>query len=115
MDSNLLSALIEKQIVQPGTEISVKLPGHDLSGITRVYNDVILEIQKIQQDKSNQIVLISSSTVDGRRYSIKSSHINMIDGMTPKKIGAIYNLRPDGTIKPPGKKRGRKAKNRTDE
>ena len=111
MDYNLLKALIEKNVICVGTEVTIIRPGIYLNGLADIKVEETLEIQHITQ-KNQTYILVGVSVVNGKPYSFKAQHINKIDGMPPKRIATIYGLRPDGSIKPAGKKRGRKPKHK---
>lgn len=110
MDSNLLKALIDKKIFVPGTEITAIRPGVDLSGITPIEVEEILEVNEIYVRKNGTHFIKATSIRDAHSYMIKAEQINIIDGMVPAILATIYNIKKDGSSRPVGKKRGRKAK-----
>jgi hypothetical protein len=45
------------------------------------------------------------------KYLVKIDDIEEIDGMSPQRLGKVFNINDDGTPRNTGKKRGRKPKN----
>lgn len=108
MDTNLLSTLINKNIIRIGTRLTVFRPGLDLAGVLTVKVKDELDIFTILDE--DEIIITACSISKERNYKIKASHILKIDGMDPAILAKIFNVNADGSLRPPGKKRGRKPK-----
>jgi hypothetical protein len=111
MKVSLSKKLVERGIIRPGTEIEALYEALDLSGVHRTEcrdNFVIMSIKGLDEP------VFEIAARDGRRKRIGSAAIIKIDGMEPGRLASIYNIKPDGSDKPPGKRRGRKPKVRVD-
>lgn len=106
MDTSLLLTLINKNIVKIGTKIVVFRQGLELDRNLTIKDE--LGIFKITV--KDKITIIAGDELKERIYKFKASHILKIDGMDPIILAAIFNVNADGSLKPPGKKRGRKPK-----
>lgn len=115
MNSKLAEALIDKGILKPETEIDIVYNTVDLSGIKSQPSTGTFLIKNMWKLQSGEIYFNVISTIDGSPRKTKSDDIILIDGMEPKRIAHVYNIKLDGTMQPTGKKRGRKPKVRIDE
>lgn len=104
MDKELSITLVEKNIVGKGTKVLATIKKIGISGNT-VIKDTNLIIASIEGDLFHCFIPETKQEVD-----IVCSQILSIDGMVPKRLGGIFSINPDGTIRAPGKKRGRKPK-----
>ncbi len=112
MKEVLLRKLIEKAHVTIGTEIDATYNGLDLSGqMSHVFEHTFTITGIFETRKTNRILVDALSTVDGSTIRIGVDCIKAIDGMTPERFGENYMIDEDGgTIKPSGKRRGRRPK-----
>lgn len=125
MNKNLLSILINKNVIRIGTEIGMVRNGVSIDGRAVATNKIlvssgnenckisnanhIIEIFNIDVD-GDEILLYGHSTVDGHHFKVSHTDIHVIDGMTPEAVARVYGLFEDGTPRRLGKKRGRKSK-----
>jgi len=130
MNKNLLTTLININIVKPGTEIAMLRIGNSMvgSGATslkmRVFStedkdgnqqqievnaNHLVEIYKCEII-DEEISIYAHSVVDGEKFILNDEDIVLIDSMLPEKLAAVYGYTPDGIKKIQGKKRGRKPK-----
>ena len=124
MDHNLLRALINNNIIRPGTELAILRVGIGLDGRRsagnffvigtdekpeRINANHIVEVYACDAD-SDTIVIEAKSIVDGKGFRVEPVDIHLIDGMKPKNIAYVYGYNEDGTLRKRGKKRGRKPK-----
>jgi len=122
MKNKLLISLIEKSIVQEGTEIIIFRTGTAMNGNTKDFS-VEQHVEVIGSEIKNGIALLQTeSPFDYKRFLINAKHIFKIDGMKPEILGDVYGFNPDGTRKKvkidpeTGEeiKRGRKPKKKRD-
>lgn len=107
MKDTLAKALIDRGVLNTTSRIRAKCPivtiGHMPSEAT-----LMLNVERIVVEDGSFKFL--SSATSGKRYSVPCEKVEMIDGMYPERLAAAYDIKPDGNIKLPGKKRGRKPK-----
>lgn len=60
----------------------------------------------------NDIQFLALSTRDGSKILLNAEDVTAIDGMSPERFAEVYDIKADGSSKPPAKRRGRKPKNR---
>lgn len=108
MSSQLLSALLEKNAVTPGTIVTAKYSFVDMFGRSFL-KKTEFTIEKIM-NKNNNLIFELSSIYDDNRINASVDSIVFIEGMELSRYADIYGLHPDGTNKKLGKKRGRKPK-----
>jgi len=108
MSNQLLSALLEKNAVTPGTIVTAKYSFTDMFG--RLFlKKTEFTIDKIM-NKNDNLIFELSSIYDDKRINVSVDSIIFIEGMELSRYADIYGLHPDGTNKKLGKKRGRKPK-----
>jgi|APCry1669188970_1035186.scaffolds.fasta_scaffold91714_1 hypothetical protein len=112
MKTSLAQALIDRGIINSTTRIIAKCPIFAMGNapaeqtLPLTVNRVIYEADEIK---------FISTTRTGKKYSVPSSKVEMIDGMHPVRLAAAYDIKPDGLKRAPGKKRGRKPRINTQE
>lgn len=92
----LIKNLTIKNAISRNTELEIK-----------THRGFVKEIV-FEQD---EIAFVCTCIIDGSTIHIAADEILKVDGMTLDRIGRIFNINPDGSIKDVGKKRGRRAKN----
>jgi len=105
MERNLCITLVEKNLICKGTKIlaTIKKIGIGESIMTKPTHLVVESIE----DGVFFTCLIPDTK---QQVDIVHSQILSVDGMVPDRLGKIFNINPDGTLRAPGKKRGRKPK-----
>ena len=99
MKNKLLVSLIEKSIVQEGTEIVIFRTGTSMNGNIRDFK-VEQHVEVIGSEIKNGIALLQTeSPFTYKRFLINAKHIFIIDGMKPEILGDVYGFNPDGTRK----------------
>lgn len=99
MKNNLLISLIDKGIVQEGTEIVIFRSGTSMNGSTKDFK-VEQSVEVLKTEIKNGIVFLQTESVfDHVKFLINAKHIFTIDGMKPEIIGDVYGFNPDGTKK----------------
>ena len=109
--NDLMISLINKNVIQTGTELLIARAGFDLSGNkTTPFKHTVEVIEtKVIDEKG---YCLARSIQDDAHFKIQARDIFEIDGMTPNRIADSFGLKTDGSSKTVGKKRGRKPKNR---
>lgn len=99
MKNNLLISLIDKGIIQEGTEIVIFRSGTTMDGNTRDFKvEQVVEVIK-SEIKNGIAFLKTESPFDYKKFLINAKHILTIDGMKPEILGGVYGFNPDGTRK----------------
>lgn len=108
MKLSLIQKLVEKRIIQPGTEVEATYEANDLSGVHRTQCKGSFVVMAVKRAADEPIFEIAGA--DGKRKRVKSDAIVSVDGMDPTRLAGIYNIKSDGSDRPAGKRRGRKPK-----
>lgn len=102
MNSDLYTTLVERNLINVGTLIegitSVRGLGGMPQRVTKRGNVVLKE-------RGSLVCQASSS-----QFRVRLEDIKYIDGMEPGRLASVYNIRINGEVRAPGKKRGRKPK-----
>lgn len=99
MKNNLLVSLINKGIVQEGTEVVIYRSGTTMSGHIKGFNvEQIVEVIDAKI-KNGLAILETESTLDHKKFLVGAKHIFIIDGMRPEILGDVYGFNPNGTKK----------------
>ena len=106
MSTQLLTALLEKNAVTPGTIVTAKYSLIDMFGRAFFKKNEFM-INKIMNNE-NQLIFELSCIYDDNTIKADGDSILFIEGMDISRYADIYGLHPDGTNKKLGKKRGRK-------
>lgn len=106
MNTQLLTALLEKNAVTPGTVVTAKYSFVDIFGRS-FFKKNEFTIDKILNN-NNKLVFELSCIYDNETIKADGESILFIEGMDVSRYADIYGLHPDGTNKKLGKKRGRK-------
>lgn len=101
MDTELYNLLINKGIINIGTEVTIPRPGWGLDQGTQVVSLDDAEVIDIQP-REQTFRIRCASTRDGRRFVVGGSHILQVDGMEPERLAQAFRVQ--------GKKRGRKSR-----
>lgn len=100
MKNKLLVSLINKAIVQEGTEIIIYRSGTTMNGNYSSEFKVQQNVEVITSEIKNGIAFLrTESPFDHKRFLINADHIFKIDGMEPEILGGVYGFNPDGTKK----------------
>ncbi len=104
MDSNLCETLVKKKLICEGTKILATIRKVGIGGAmsTKQTNLIIESI--------DDWLFTCIDPETKHKHEIIDSQILDVDGMVPERLGKIFNINPDGTLRAPGKKRGRKPK-----
>jgi len=103
MNKALIDTLLDKKIIGESTLVYGRVKTEGLGG-TPQYVAMELMILAKQGDK-----FICRDRL-GRRYKMEFERIEKMDGMELDRFASVYNIKPDGSSKAQGKKRGRKPK-----
>lgn len=107
MNSQLAQALIQRGIINTTTRIIAMCPITAM-GHAPTEQRLPLTVERIiHEDDDFKFI---SSHRSGRRFSIPASKVELIDGMSPVRLAAAFDIKADGLKKTAGKKRGRKPK-----
>ena len=107
MKQSLAEALIERGILNNNSRIWAHCPVLAMGNApTEAY--IPLTVDRFVYEEGS--LKFQATHKSGRRYSIPCTEINNIDGMAPERLAAAYDIKSDGNLRPPGKKRGRKPK-----
>ena len=107
MKVNLAEALISRGIINNTTRIIAKCPIITMGDMPSEMSIPLTVDRIIVEDGT---VKFHSSAKTGKRYSVPCEAVEEIDGMAPERLAAAYDIKPDGSKKLEGKKRGRKPK-----
>jgi len=98
MKNNLLVSLVNRGIVQEGTEILIHRFANTMGGTIKF--DVEQSVEVISTEIKNGIAFLKTeSAFDHKRFLVSANHIFTIDGMKPEIIGDVYGFKSDGTRK----------------
>lgn len=100
---SLYETLCDKKIINEGTKVTGKVIA---SGLGQTPQLVRKTAAVTAVDKKG--VLVADNT--GKCYQMLVQNIQEIDGMDPVRLASVYNIKANGQVKKPGKKRGRKPK-----
>jgi len=98
MKNNLLVSLIDKDIVQEGTEIVIFRVGDTMNGHSNFKVEQAVEVVETEIKNGNAL-LKTESAFDHKIFLVGADHIFKIDGMWPEILGDVYGFNPDGTKK----------------
>ena len=112
MLNSMLVTLINKNVVQSGTTVSIYRSAPALGGYGTVRVQEEVTVIKATIDESGTARLLAENVFDKTKYKIKAENIRTLDGMKPHILAGVFGIDEDGTLKPEGKKRGRKPKNK---
>ena len=103
MSESLITTLLDKQLIKEGTLAFGRVLTAGL-GQNMQYVPMELMILSRQGDR-----FICRDRL-GRPYKMDFERVEQIDGMDLSRYAAVYNIKPDGSTRSTGKKRGRKPK-----
>lgn len=106
--NNLISALVERQIINGDNVITASYTVQDSVGRTlkKVGDFGLINIEQ----QNNNILFVLQHVVEKHRVRVNDESIIAIDGMDIKRYADVYDINADGSNKKIGKKRGRKPK-----
>jgi len=105
MNIELATALISRGIVNDKTRILARCPVPAFGGMP-MEKRLFLNVDKVVSDEGT--LKFISSHRSGRKFSVPIEKIDEIDGMEPTRLGLAYDIKPNGSNRGAGKKRGRK-------
>ena len=105
MDRNLCITLVEKNLICKGTKLLATIKKIGIGNIV-TQKQVNLVVESIEGGTFFTCLIPDTKL----QVDIVHSQILSVDGMVPDRLGKIFNINPDGTLRAPGKKRGRKPK-----
>lgn len=103
MSESLINKLLEKNLITEGTLAYGRVL---TAGLGQSMQYVPMELMILSR-QGNKFVCRDRL---GRPYKMEFERIEQIDGMDISRYAAVYNIKPDGSTKSTGKKRGRKPK-----
>lgn len=108
MQINFVKKLIDNGVICTGTELSGLCKRPDLAGLERVTSGAVYKYHSYSEDSTGNIVfnVIDLSTGAPKKLSI--SDIGTIDGMSADRLGQVYSIASDGSLRPEPVRRGRK-------
>lgn len=112
MKLTLAQALIERGVLNHNSRILARCPISSMGDIP-MEQDLVLTVRKAVFDDGT--IKFYADDKAGRKFAVPCDKIKMIDGMAPARLAAAYDIKPDGLVRAPGKKRGRKPKINTGE
>lgn len=113
MDKNLCETLVKKNIICKGTKLLATIKKIGIGGaITKKPTNLVVEDIEgsIRLDWPIDLIFTCLDLDTKQQVDIVHSQILSVDGMVPDRLGKIFNINPDGTLRAQGKKRGRKSK-----
>ena len=105
MNKEFAKVLNDRGILSENTKIVAHYKGYTLDG-SKIDTKGELLIKKIDSNFNIEATPLFGHT----KYNIKINDILEIDGMDPKRLGKVFNINYDGSLRNTGKKRGRKPK-----
>lgn len=115
MKKVLFDALVEKGAITNGTELLILRQGRSLGDGRAIAVKELIEVTE-SYIKDDITYLNGFSNVNGVDFqNIASNHILEIDGMDISRFAKVFGLKDDGSVRPKGKKRGRKPKIKPEE
>ncbi len=106
MNKKLTIALMERELIKEDTELNCISTVIGFSG----GKERVPQLLRVKS-YSPKLDVFEGTDEHGRgRYTTTSEDVKEIEGMTPERFAKVYNIKADGSVKPPGKKRGRKSK-----
>lgn len=111
MNIQLLKSLIDKNLLSSKVELDADIMvqifcSKDFKQENRHFAIVSIAPNEDFTDFDFNVI----STLDGKKSIINWTKITAIDGMTPERYAAVFNIDPDGTYVPEGVRRGPKKK-----
>lgn len=103
MSESLINALLDKDLIKQGTLAYGRVL---TAGLGQNMQYVPMELMILSR-KTNRFICRDRL---GRPYKMDFARVEQIDGMDITRYAAVYNIKPDGSVKSMGKKRGRKPK-----
>jgi hypothetical protein len=107
MKIELAQALIERGILASNSRIYARCP---IIAMGDAPASAVLQLTVDRVIAEEGTIKLHCHNKSGRRYSVPCEEVDNIDGMSPERLAAAYDIRPNGLVKMPGKKRGRKPK-----
>ena len=100
MSDKLIISLIERGAIKKSTHLTAKFKARDLSGSNSSEISDEFALRTIIQNEDG-IFFVASRTrlTEEGLYKIPMETVLTIDGMEPRKLAEVYNLRLDGTHK----------------
>lgn len=100
--NTLIKTLLEKQLIPANSKLTGRCKARYLGGMQKVRMTVYLIGLK-----PTGFICINEL---GEKYLMEWNDLEFIDGMDIERFAKVYNIKADGSVKKPGKKRGRKPK-----
>lgn len=113
MLGKLAESLVNKGVLTPGMEVEARYHGLGLGGTENIRVTGDFMIHEIFAGENGNIIFGLKSTSDGKSKRLSAETIITIDGMDPDRFASVYDVKPDGTDKKAGKRRGRRPKDRS--
>lgn len=112
MNENLAKSLYSRSILKEGSEILIPTKTEGVGKRVQVPKPHM--VKQVKENSVGTLYFACQGKEDKVIRIVPAHDIQMIEGMDPERFGKVYNIKPDGSYKSPGKKRGRKPKNRVD-
>lgn len=100
--NTLIKTLLIKKLIPTNSKLSGKVRARYLGGLQTISKTVYLK----GLDRQGFMCIDEL----GEKYIMKWDNLQQIDGMDVERFAKVYNIKPDGSAKTVGKKRGRKPK-----
>lgn len=108
MLEKLAHIFVERGIINSDTKVESEYYAKDLSGTNRLKLKDTFLVERVL--RKNEKLILEVIRYDGFKTYVEAKDVLKIDGMEPERLAYVYNLKPDGTPRRLGKKRGRKSK-----
>lgn len=110
MYKDFCKVLVEKNIICKGTVFAATVTIEGVGG-TKILKQIDVIVEAI--DNPSDRLTFTCRYPNTKHYVIIiPSQILSVDGMEPERLGKTFNVNLDGSFCAPGKKRGRKPKNK---
>lgn len=109
IEDSLVQTLLERKIINNGTQVLVEFKKIDHSQRGLTLKD-ICTIDEVVKGKNGKYVFKLTRLENKEAISVLSNKVIQVDGMEPKLIAKAFDLNIDGTRKKLGKRRGRPRK-----
>jgi hypothetical protein len=110
MHDLLAEIFIQKGIIKYNTAVTANYIAEQFGGLLKLETQTEFTVIRAIKLEDGTLVFDLKQVQDNQKYRVPASAICKIEGMDPNRIASVYNLKPDGSEKTIGRKRGRKPK-----
>lgn len=104
----LAEIFIQKGIIKYNTSVTATYVTEQFGGVLKLEKQTDFTVIRAIKMEDGSILFDLKQVGENSRHRVPASAIQQIEGMDPARIASVYNLKPDGTEKTVGRKRGRK-------